>query len=146
MKEGSSNMKAISGLYSKCDQLKDANTTPEASTLATTDMIKESKQSIGDDGWSPEKASTLASLIQKYVGQNSHAVTKGAYAEVPMMLKLGVTIDGISGVKYMSPIKIDRMPTAYNIDAVDFPIISIEHSFDGQGDWSTTYETVMRIK
>ena len=146
MKEGSSNMKAISGLYSKCEQLKDANTTPEASTLATTDMIKESKQSIGDDGWTSEKASTLASLIQKYVGQNSHAVTKGAYAEVPMMLKLGVTIDGISGVKYMSPIKIDRMPKAYNIDAVDFPIISIEHSFDGQGDWSTTYETVMRIK
>jgi hypothetical protein len=146
MKEGSSNMKAISGLYSNCEQLKDANTKPEESTLATPDMIKESKQSIGDDGWTSEKASTLASLIQKYVGQNSHTIKTGAYAEVPMMLKLGVTIDGISGVKYMSPIKIDRMPTAYNIDAVDFPIISIEHSFDGQGDWSTTYETVMRIK
>ena len=146
MKEGSSNMKVISGLYSKCEQLKEANTKPNESTLATPDMIKKSKQSIGDDGWSAEKASTLASLIQKYVGQNSHTIATGAYAEVPMMLKLGVTIDGISGVKYMSPIKIDRMPKAYNIDAVDFPIISIEHSFDGQGDWSTTYETVMRIK
>lgn len=146
MKEGSSNMQSLSGLYSKCEQLKEANTKPNESTLATTDMIKKSKQSIGDDGWSAEKASTLASLIQKYVGQNSHTIATGAYAEVPMMLKLGVTIDGISGVKYMSPIKIDRMPKAYNIDTVDFPIISIEHSFDGQGDWSTTYETVMRIK
>ena len=146
MKEGSSNMKAISGLYSNCEQLKEANTKPEASTLATPDMITKSKESMGDDGWSSEKASTLTSLIQKYVGQNSHKIKTGAYAEVPMMLKLGVTIDGISGVKYMSPIKIDRMPKAYNIDAVDFPIISIEHSFDGQGDWSTTYETVMRIK
>jgi len=34
----------------------------------------------------------------------------------------------------------------YTKKGIDFPIISIEHSFDGQGDWSTTYETVMRIK
>jgi hypothetical protein len=146
MKEGSSNMRVLSGLYSNCKQLKEANTPPDKNTRVIAKMITKSKQSMGDDGWSSEKASTLTSLIQKFVGQNSHTIATGAYAEVPMMLKLGVTIDGISGVKYMSPIKIDRMPKAYNIDAVDFPIISIEHSFDGQGDWSTTYETVMRIK
>ena len=148
IKEGSSNMQVLSGLYTSCDKLKptSAEATPATETLATYDDIKALKKDIGDEGWTSEKSDSLASTIQKYVGQNSHAIAAGAFAEVPMMLKLGVTIDGISGVKYMSPITIDRLPKAYTGKGIDFPIISIEHSFDGQGDWSTTYETVMRIK
>ena len=184
IKEGSSNMKVLSGLYSDCYKnglgpvesseqaggppLKDA-TPPEdqnvqgnyvenakktadqraknaANTIITYSDIKALKTDIGDNGWSSKKSDSLTTNIQKYVGQNSHTIAAGAYAEVPMMLKLGVTIDGISGVKYMSPIIIDRMPATYTGKGIDFPIISIEHSFDGQGDWSTTYETVMRIK
>ena len=147
IKEGSSNMRAISGLYPKCTELTEAaKVDPDENTKVTIEMITNSKKSIGDDGYTNEKANTLTSLIQKYVGQNSHTIKEGAFSEVPMMLKLGVTIDGISGVKYMSPIMIDRMPKAYTGKGIDFPITSIEHSFDGQGDWSTTYETVMRIK
>ena len=63
-----------------------------------------------------------------------------------MALSLSVTIDGISDVPYMAPIDIDRMPKIYKNEAVRFNITSIEHSFDGQGDWSTTYETMMRLK
>jgi len=184
IKEGSSNMKVLSGLYSDCyknglgpvgtpepaggpplrdttppeDQnvqgnyvetaLKEAdqNAKDAANVKVTYDDIKALKKDIGESGWSSQKSDSLATIIQKYVGQNSDTIAAGSYAEVPMMLKLGVTIDGISGVKYMSPIIIDRMPTTYTGKGIDFPIISIEHSFDGQGDWSTTYETVMRIK
>ena len=147
IKEGSSNMRAISGLYPKCTELTEAaKVDPDENTKVTIEMIADSKKSIGDDGYTNEKANTLTSLIQKYVGQNSHTIKEGAFSEVPMMLKLGVTIDGISGVKYMSPIMIDRMPKAYTGKGIDFPITSIEHSFDGQGDWSTTYGTMMRLK
>ena len=148
IKEGSSNMNVLSGLYPDCVKLKPTSdeSKPEAESLVKVEDIKQLKAGIGEEGWSSEKANSLATIIQKYVGQNSHLIKAGAYGEVPMMLKLGVTIDGISGVKYMSPIMIDRMPTAYTKKGIDFPIISIEHSFDGQGDWSTTYETVMRIK
>jgi hypothetical protein len=173
IKEGSSNMKVLSGLYSDCyknagepvgtgtvlapdtsdgnikfieDAISGKNLVDEANTKVTYDDIKALKKEIGEMGWSSQKSNSLATIIQKYVGQNSDTIAAGSYAEVPMMLKLGVTIDGISGVKYMSPIIIDRMPTTYTGKGIDFPIISIEHSFDGQGDWSTTYETVMRIK
>ena len=184
IKEGSSNMKVLSGLYSDCYKnglgpvespepaggppLRDTTPHPDpnpggnyvetakktaaqnakdaANVKVTYDDIKALKKEIGEMGWSSQKSNSLATIIQKYMGQNSDTITVGAYAEVPMMLKLGVTIDGISGVKYMSPITIDRLPKAYTGKGIDFPIISIEHSFDGQGDWSTTYETVMRIK
>jgi hypothetical protein len=147
IKEGSSNMRVLSKLYSGCTTLTEtAKVDPDANTKVTYKMIKKLKVDLGETGYTNEKAITLTSLIQKYVGQNSHNIKAGAYGEVPMMLKLGVTIDGISGVKYMSAIMIDRMPSAYTGKGIDFPIISIEHSFDGQGDWSTTYETVMRIK
>ena len=140
-------MRVLSKLYSGCTTLTEtAKVDPDANTKVTYKMIKKLKVDLGETGYTNEKAITLTSLIQKYVGQNSHNIKAGAYGEVPMMLKLGVTIDGISGVKYMSAIMIDRMPSAYTGKGIDFPIISIEHSFDGQGDWSTTYETVMRIK
>jgi len=148
IKEGSSNMQVLTGLYSKCPKLQpnSADIEPNPNSKITYADIKALKKDIGENGWSSQKSDSLATNIQKYVGQNSHLITTGTYAEIPMMLNLGVTIDGISGVKYMSPIMIDRMPTTYTGKGIDFPIISIEHSFDGQGDWSTTYETVMRIK
>jgi len=146
MKEGSSNFRVISTLYSDCDKLKVEKTKADENTIVTAKMITQAKTNMGVEGYTSEKASSLTSLIQKFVGQNADTISVGSFGEVPMMLKLGVTIDGISGVKYMSPIMIDRMPTVYTKKGIDFPIISIEHSFDGQGDWSTTYETVMRIK
>jgi len=144
IKEGSSNMAGLSLLYSNCG-IADV-ITPDENTIVKMQHIEDRKADIGENGWSAEKSSTLTSLIQKYMMQNAHNIPSGAYAEIPMMLKLGVTIDGITGVKYMSPIKIDRMPSIYNNSNIDFAITSIEHSFDGQGDWTTTYETVMRIK
>jgi len=161
IKDGSSNMAGLSHLYPNCGitptvtseiatavaETKKAVLAADAkSKLITADDIMDLREDIGYNGWTQDKSISLISLVRKYLMQKSHLISVGSYGEVPMMLKLGVTIDGITGVKYMSPISIDRMPAAFKKDAVDFAIISIEHSFDGQGDWSTSYETVMRIK
>jgi hypothetical protein len=63
------------------------------------------------------------------------------------MLKLSVTIDGIFGIKFLSPITVDRLPNRYKTDPkIAFGVTSVEHTFDGQGDWSTQIEGVMKIK
>ena len=145
IKEGSSNMRGLGSLYPDCGNINAAVEINEAN-LVTMQHILDRKADIGENGWSIEKSNALSNLIKKYIMQNSHKIKKGSYGVIPMPLKLGVTIDGITGVPYMAPISIDRMPTAFKRDNIDFSITSIEHSFDGQGDWSTTYETVMRIK
>ena len=118
------------------------------STEATLAEIKQLKDDLADNGSSPEKTTSLGNLIRKYVTQQATKgnTTAGSYSEIQMALSLSVTIDGISDVPYMAPIDIDRMPKIYKNEAVRFNITSIEHSFDGQGDWSTTYETMMRLK
>ena len=119
-----------------------------ASNKATLAEIKQLKDDFADNGATPEKATSLGNLIRKYVTQQATngAIDEGSYSEIQMALSLSVTIDGISGVPYMAPISIDRMPTIYKNEDVRFNITSIEHSFDGQGDWSTTYGTMMRLK
>lgn len=119
-----------------------------ASNKATLAEIKQLKDDFADNGATPEKATSLGNLIRKYVTQQATngAIGEGSYSEIQMALSLSVTIDGISGVPYMAPISIDRMPTIYKNEDVRFNITSIEHSFDGQGDWSTTYGTMMRLK
>ena len=64
------------------------------------------------------------------------------------MFKLSVTIDGIFGIPYLAPITIDRLPSKYKgtNNKTYFSITSIEHSFDGQGGWETSIDTVMRIQ
>jgi hypothetical protein len=64
------------------------------------------------------------------------------------MLKLSVTIDGIFGIKFLSPISVDRLPNRYKNEPnkIAFSVTSVEHSFDGKGDWETTLGTVMRIR
>ena len=72
--------------------------------------------------------------------------SQGAFSELPLLLNLSVTLDGIGGITYMSPITVDRLPSNYKNDKVSFSVISVEHSFDCQGDWETSLGTVMRIR
>jgi hypothetical protein len=143
----SPNKRAILSLYNECGT--PTSITSTDNKLVTKENIINLKTDIGNDGWTESKSATLIDTIRRYINQESETMQEGAYSEIPFLLDLSITIDGIHNVKYMSPIIIDRLPDRFksrNGALIEFAITSIEHSFDGQGDWETTFGTVMRIK
>ncbi|MAG27041.1 hypothetical protein CMI47_15995 [Candidatus Pacearchaeota archaeon] len=61
---------------------------------------------------------------------------------ISLPLELGITIDGISGIKWGLPLTVDYLPTRYTGNTF-FTIIGVDHSLDSSG-WTTTLKTVMR--
>jgi hypothetical protein len=106
--------------------------------------LEELKGSYGKNGFSQATVTTATSLMSKYRAQQSDNLGKG-YKEIIWPFKLSVTLDGIAGMKYLAPITIDRLPDSFTESNAYFSITSIEHTFDGQGDWETSFNTVMRI-
>lgn len=56
-------------------------------------------------------------------------------------LSLGLTIDGISGIKWGLPMTIDYLPPRYS--GVYFTVVGVDHTIDSTG-WTTALNTVMR--
>ena len=56
-------------------------------------------------------------------------------------LELGLTIDGLSGIKWGLPLTIDYLPPRYA--GVYFTIVGVDHTIDSSG-WKTDLKTVMR--
>jgi murein DD-endopeptidase MepM/ murein hydrolase activator NlpD len=76
----------------------------------------------------------------------------GCYAEnntdkisyVILPVKLSFTLDGISGLKFGNCIRVEPLPARYD-QIVLFTITNVSHQVVGN-DWTTSVETVMRIK
>jgi len=106
-------------------------------------------------GYSSQMIASTQDLFRSYLAQQvergDDRLAGSQFTEVVWMLKLSVTIDGIFGIKYLTPITVDRLPKVYRTEKdkaakAYFSITSIEHSFDGQGGWETALDTVMRIQ
>jgi len=149
IKDGNSpNKGGILSLYSGCAGIAEKLTTDDTQLVKKDDIIK-LKTDIGDNGWDDAKSGTLTDIIRKYINQESATTAEGSYSEIPFLLDLSITIDGIHNIPYMAPITVDRLPDRFKSSLgalIEFAITSIEHSFDGQGDWETTFGTIMRIK
>lgn len=150
---GKSNLDNLKKLYPDCDTIQqasaDATKGTEDDTIKKDDLITE-RNSYGDDGFDDQGVQSLSDTYRRYI-QQERATNPSAWPaqfnESIFMFKLGVTIDGIFGIPYLAPITIDRLPTKYSAnDKTYFSITSIEHSFDGQGGWETSLDTVMRIQ
>jgi len=115
--------------------------TGEDPTAAT---LKAARKSYGDDGFDQAKVTSNSDNLKRYININKDNFGNG-YKEIVWPYKLGVTIDGVAGINYMAAITIDRLPDVMTTDNMYFSITSIEHTFDGKGDWETTLGTVMRI-
>ena len=85
--------------------------------------------------------------LKNYLIQNLSqiAAVKEEFAQIPYLINLSVTLDGIFGIPYFGRFTVDRLPSTYSND-IYFGVTKINHSFDGQGDWSTQIEGVMKIK
>jgi len=110
----------------------------------TAEDLKIVRWSYGDDGFDQAKVSSNSDSLKRYLNQNKDTFADG-YKEIVWPYKLGVTIDGVADINYMAAITIDRLPASMVSKNMYFSITSIEHKFDGQGDWETSLGTVMRI-
>ena len=96
----------------------------EAANTATRKMIEtQTEFSVdGEDG-----------------GEKIRVSARSIGATLP--LSLGLTIDGIAGIKWGLPMTIDYLPPRYN--GVYFTIVGVDHTID-EGGWTTSLNTVMR--
>jgi len=151
IKDGNSpNKRGILSLYSGCAGIEEKLKSDDTVAKVTKEDIVKLKTDIGDNGWDEAKSGKLIDIIRKYINQEAATIKEGSYSEIPFLLDLSVTIDGIHNIPYMAPIIVDRLPDRFKSkdgkSIIEFAITSIEHSFDGQGDWETSFGTVMRIK
>jgi len=92
----------------------------------------------------PALITSAADALKEYLLQNKD-LTKGEFGSVPYAINCSVTLDGIYGLPYFGRFRVDRLPATY-AQNIYFNIIKVNHSFDGQGDWSTQIEGVMQVK
>jgi hypothetical protein len=112
-----------------------------------SDLLK-LRNEIGDEGASPQKLTAYGDACRGFIqrdARKNEKLAKGRYSEIQYTLNLSVTIDGVWGIKFLSPIKIDRLPAVFQGPEVMFSVTAVNHEFDGQGGWDTSLETVMRI-
>ena len=115
--------------------------------LVDLDGLLDLRNEIGETGASPQKLSAYGDACRGWIQRNAKGgeLKGGRYGEIQYTLNLSVTIDGVWGIKFLSPIKIDRLPKVFQDPGVVFSITAVNHEFDGQGGWDTSLETVMRI-
>lgn len=154
--EGASNTSKLKTLYPNNSSLTNAINDADSKKETPTDALKKLENGrfkLGEDGYTSDRISAYRSAMANYINQFfdvDENLKEGGYGELALLLKLSVTIDGIFGIKFLSPISVDRLPNRYksepNKNKIAFSVTSVEHSFDGQGDWETTLGTVMRIR
>lgn len=130
-----------SGMYSfPTIEVKDSET---GAVVQPEDALPEpAKMGIGKDGVDDSRANAIATKMMQALVANP---TEGSYASFPFQIKLGVKLDGISGIPFLSPITIDRLPVSYENDKIKFLVMGVEQTFDGDGGWETDIRTSMTI-
>jgi len=144
-----SNHSTLLKLYPNCEGLKEAK---EKGAEEPEDDPKNLEMKLEEyaDAYTTTQVSTIQDMMREIVFKNINAgsgtMTPQQY-EVQYPLKLNVTIDGIFGLPFLAPITVDRMPAVYrNNKSCFFSVIGQEHTWDCQGGWETSYDTVMRIQ
>jgi len=111
--------------------------------------LKKIRLQYGNGGFDDSKVSSYKEGCRNYILRNCATDSKlkdgGRYGEIQFVLNLSITLDGIWGIPYLANITTDRIPSAYKQNAF-FSITGVEHTFDGQGDWETSINTVMRMQ
>lgn len=143
-----SNHGALLKLYPDCEGLKEAKAAG-GDDETSKETLQEKLQAYAD-AYTTAQVSTIQDMMREIVFKNINkgngTMTAQQY-EVQYPLKLNVTIDGIFGLPFLAPITVDRLPAVYrNNDSCFFSVIGQEHTWDCQGGWETSYDTVMRIQ
>lgn len=131
-------------LFTSLYKCEDVQLEIEESEKVSIEQIKVLKKNYGQ-GFEKSMAENTIDKLKNYLIQNKPAPVKDEFTQVPYLINLSVTLDGIFGIPYFGRFTVDRLPKTYG-DGIYFGVTKINHSFDGQGDWSTQIEGVMKIK
>jgi len=124
-----------SGLYSFPDI--DIKKDPEPE-----DQDIPSKQGIGKDGIDDSRANSIAYAMREKLVADPEG---GSFVTLPFQISLGIKLDGITNIPFLSPVTVDRLPVDYKSDGIRFLVMGVEQSFDGNGGWETDIKTAMKI-
>ena len=157
VKSGETSLAPIKTLYTHTTTLPtvQSNVKTRMSTISSiSDLVPAgcAKWTIVTEGVHEEKVQSTADLMKKqlvYESEQALAVGDppiGTQTTLPFNLKLGITLDGIENIGFMEPVSIDRLPATYkNEKGVRFLVEGLQHTFDGNGGWTTKIDTVMKI-
>lgn len=114
-------------------------TTPPSVSLAD---IKEKKEILGG-GFSPERCQDLKTVLSAYVSRNPGPTkTDAGYR---YMIDLSVQHYGCWGAEITDSFTFDGLPKQYQGAGKYFAVGKIEHTFDGQGGWTTDMTGFFKI-
>ena len=144
VRNGSIKLDPLQSVYTDIPNVKKSKLN-EKSAKEVKDAAKiPSKDSVGKDGIDDARANSISQTMrQSLVSETNPKVT--TQPVLPFQLKLSVTLDGIDGIKYLSPITADRLPSRFKKAGVRFVVLGVEHAFDGQGGWTTSLKTAMTM-
>ena len=140
VKNGNINLDALKTVYPNIPKIEVDEKTKEATEEAKSKK-NPSKQSIGKDGVDDAKANGIAATLRKLIAGEP---VDSPSVILPFQLKLGVTLDGVEGINFLAPVTADRLPARFRKN-VKFLVTAVEHSFDGNGGWTTGLKTVMTM-
>lgn len=127
-------------LYRECDSPTD---TLVEKTLVNESQLTEQKKSYGD-GFDSSIVSSVTDILKRYIVQNKSVIGE-EFNSAPTQFELSVSFDGIWGIPFYSRFTVDRLPSSYG-ENLFFIVKSINHKFDGQGDWETEIVGQMQVR
>ena len=136
--------KLFEQLYANCK----GKTPVKTAIVVEKEKLPALKEAYGS-GFDDSMVESNSASLKTYLIQNQPGKTKGEFGSVPYLINLSLTLDGIFGIPYFGRFTVDRLPAGYSADtgtSIFFTVTKINHSFDGQGDWSTQIEGVMNVK
>jgi len=132
-----------------------ANQAPGTSTSSTKNDSKTNKIDTQSNLYisikklkrkrTPETSDRAKMAMNKYIVEtntdNGSVSSNNSFVTLP--LKLAVTVDGISGIRFGNAIDIDYKPERYS-KYTYFQITNVSHTINKDG-WDTSFETIMRV-
>lgn len=131
---------AFDNLYSECGGVKDENKPTQPSP--TLDDVKKKKEELGL-GFDAERVQSLKDVMKAYVTSEPKATaTDTGYR---YMIDLSVTTYGVWGTQIGDTFTFSGLPSKYKGSGKYFCVGKMEHTFDGQGGWETSYTGFLKL-
>jgi hypothetical protein len=108
--------------------------------------LREAIKDYGKNSLTKEYKNSLSEKLSKYVQFPKPKIQETNQLKAPVIpFDCSFTIDGINGFKYGDIVQFNGLPKRYTQNAV-FSIISITHTVDNSGIWTTQLRCIMRPK
>ena len=131
---------ALNNLYSECGgvQTEVKPTVPPP----TLDEVEAKKLELGL-GFDAERVQSFKDVMKAYVASKPKAT--GTDTGYRYMIDLSVTTYGVWGTQIGDTFTFSGLPSKYKGSGKYFCVGKMEHSFDGQGGWETSYTGFLKL-